>query len=191
MKKLEKKCVFFHGLGGEPSEAIEYLMGVCGYEVICEHVDYYVEWYKDRGKSYCERSLALVEGVDLILGNSFGAHPAYLMAKATGIDLLLINPAVNRARSTTGIGAYVMNIEEEKKPRIEVFFGELDNVVLKEYTIEFFEQTGDEYSAFIVKNMEHGMAYHDFNAMLQASEIVDKPVKKFEKPKLEETEETK
>jgi predicted esterase YcpF (UPF0227 family) len=183
MKKQLKKCVYYHGLGGEPSQAMAYFLEQFGYEMICEHIHFELEWMKDRGKSLMERQLKVVEGVDLIMGNSFGAHPAYLMAKATGIDLILVNPAVNRKRSQTGIGSYTMpKGQGGKKPRIESFFGELDDYVPKEYAIEFFKQTGDEFTGYIIKGMDHGTEFNHWCTIFQNSEIMaaPQPIEKLE-----------
>jgi len=95
------------------------------------------------------------------------------MAKATGADLLLINPAVNRRRSTTGIGSYNnFNIPKDETPNIEVFFGEIDDVVPKEYTQEFFHQTGEHYNAYIVKRMHHCFAPWEFEFIIKNSPLI-------------------
>ena len=183
MGKQLKKMVYFHGLGGQPSGAMSYLASLFGYEMICEHVQFEWEWQKDKGKSFCERQLKVVKDADLIMGNSFGAHPAYIMAKATGIDLLLVNPAVNRKRSSTGIGSYIApKVKAPKAPRIESFFGELDDYVPKEYAIEFFKEKGDEFTGYIVTGMDHGTEFNHWCTILQTSEIVNapEPIKKLE-----------
>ncbi len=183
MEKKQKKCVYYHGLGGSPSGAMSYILGLFGYEMVCEHIFFEEEWQKDRGKSFCERQLDVVKDADLIMGNSFGGHPAYIMAKATGIDLILVNPAVNRKKSTTGIGSYIApKVKADKAPRIEAFFGELDDYVLKEWQIDFFKQNGDEFTGFIVTGMEHNSEFNHWCTILQTSELIKapEPIKKLE-----------
>ncbi len=172
-----KKCVFYTGLGGEPSPSMQYILSLFGYEMICEHIDFISEWQKDRGKSLCERQLEVVKGADLIMGNSFGAHPAYIMSKATGIDLLIVNPAVNRKRSQTGIGSYIApKVKSENKPKIEAFFGEFDDYVPKEYAIEFFNEKGDEFTGYVVTSMDHGVEFNHWCTIFQTSEIINAPI---------------
>lgn len=183
MEKQLKTCVYYHGLGGAPSQAMSYLMSLFGYHMICEHSHFEWEWQKDRGKSYMERQLKVVKDADLIIGNSFGAHPAYIVAKATGKDLLLVNPAVNRKKSSTGIGSYIApKVKAEKAPRIEAFFGELDDYVLKEWQIDFFKQNGDEFTGFIVTGMEHNSEFNHWCTIFQTSELIKAPdpIKKLE-----------
>ena len=185
--KLDKTCVWYHGLMGEPHLAIKNALNKLGYYVVSEHIDFYREWFKDRGKSMMEKQVKKLAKVDLVIGLSFGGYVAYLVGKATGADTLLINPAVNRNRSTTGIWHF--NIDKEKynkSPNIEVFFGELDDVVPMAYTQEFFEKTGEDYNAWIVKGMMHGMDGGNglgFYTILQGSELIKSGFEKAESKK--------
>ena len=170
--KLNKTCVYYHGLGGCPDEGTKMLLNKHGFYVMAEHFDYVREWRKDRGKSMFERQLRKVQNIDLIVGLSFGGYLAYVLSKATGNNLLLFNPAVNRKRSQTGIGEF--NIPKySEQSRIEVFFGENDRAVPKEYTLEFFKQTGENFNAYVVKNMEHCYSINHLDLMLKSSKLVN------------------
>lgn len=169
--KLNKTAVYYHGLGGESSQHIKQKMAEYGYYLVTEDVDFYKEWFKDRGKYFMEKQIKKFQKVDLIIGLSFGGHPAYLLSKATGADLLLINPAVNRVRSTTGIGSYI-TAKCDKPSNIEVYFGEHDYVVPRQYTLEFFQKTGEIINAYMVRYMQHCMDYQEFDFIIENSELV-------------------
>lgn len=169
--KLSKKAIYYHGLGGSADLDLKYKMQKLGYYLITENVDFYKEWFKDRGQSFMFNQIKKYKNIDLILGLSFGAHPAYLLSKATGADLLLINPAVNRRRSTTGIGTYITPIIN-KKSKIEIYFGQLDNVVPKQYTIEFFNQTGEHFDGYTLPGAQHNLYREEFNLIIDFSPLI-------------------
>jgi hypothetical protein len=174
--KLNKTCIFYHGLCGEPISWVKTMLNEKGYYVHQEHIDFYKEWYKDRGQSMMEKQFKKAEKADLIAGLSFGGYVAYLAAKSSGSDLLLVNPAVNRARSTTGIGNFRVP-ELNKDINIEVFFGQMDMVVPSRYTQEFFQKTGEKYTAWQVNNMQHGISNLDFHIIINHSELIKKACK--------------
>jgi hypothetical protein len=173
MKRLNKTCIFYHGLGGEPISWIKEMMNEKGFYVVQDHIDFYKEWFKDKGKSLMEKQFKKAEKADLIMGLSFGGHPAYLSAKHASTNLLLINPAVNRKRSTVGIGYYKAPVNDNKID-IEVYFGQFDQVVPKAYTQEFFHNTGEEYNAWIINRMQHGISNLDYKVIIEHSPIIKK-----------------
>lgn len=180
--KVNKLCVYYHGLGGSAATYMKDVFKSMGYYLVTETVDFYEEWLKDRGKSFIESQIKKYKKVDLIVGLSFGGHVAYVMSKATGADLLLINPAVNRKRSKTGIGYYVSPFNREpKESNIEVYFGEYDYVVPMQYTQEFLQQQGEKYSAYLIKNMMHDMYYHEFAFILKHSPLIKENTERKEK----------
>src|ERR1700744_2497277 len=93
-----KVCVLYHGLGSKPDLFRINRLKDRGFIVICEHFDYEAEWKLDKGKSLFSRELKKVNKVDLLIGISFGGYLAYKLSKATGINLLLINPAIDRSK---------------------------------------------------------------------------------------------
>lgn len=170
--KLNKIAVYYHGLGGEASLHIKNKMAEFGYYLITETVDFYGEWFKDRGRSFMDKQIKKFKKIDLVIGLSFGGHIAYLLSKETGANLLLINPAVNRARSTTGIHTYV-SPKSNKSSNIEIYLGEYDTTVPMQYTLEFFRNTGEEYNAYKISNMQHNMYYHEFDFIVEHSNLVN------------------
>ena len=94
--KFDKKVVMYHGLGGTPAGTTKRVLNQHGLGVLFEFFDYEKEWVKDHGKSMFEKELKKIEKTDLIIGNSYGGYLAYQLSKATGKDLLLINPALDR-----------------------------------------------------------------------------------------------
>ena len=151
---FNKTCVLYHGLGSKPALSREQLLNKIGYDVISEHFDYDLEWDVDQGKSLFESQLEIVKKVDIIIGISFGGYLGYKLSKATGKDLLLINPALDRAKSQSIIKEFDIPLFNQKS-NIEIFFGEFDTSVPKEYAIEFLKNKGENFKYHIIKNMMH------------------------------------
>ena len=174
---MNKTCIYYHGLGGEASDIITWMFSKFGgfTTVISETIDFEHEWELDKGKSLFERELPKLKNADLVVGLSFGGYLAYKMSKATGVDLLLINPAVNRNRTKTNIGHFNIPKKFNLKSNIEVFFGAEDVQVPREYAIEFFNKTQEEYVEHIVPGMEHSISLWDLKYILETSNLVNKP----------------
>ena len=165
---MNKVCVIYHGLGSNPSEYRKNLLEKFGYTVLSEFFDYEKEYLLDKGKSFFENELKKINKVDLIIGSSFGGYIAYNLSKITGIDAVLINPALNREKSKSNIKHYYFNIGD-KNPNIEIFYGENDNIVLKEYTEEFLIK--ENYSKYIINKMAHRVPNIYFKKILNLSKL--------------------
>ena len=181
-----KTCVIYHGLGSKPAISRIQLMNKVGYEVISDLFDYDLEWDIDQGKSLFETQLKVVENVDLIIGISFGGYLGYNLSKATGKDLILINPALDRSKSQSVIKDFDIP-KFNQKSNMEVFFGEFDTSVPKEYAQEFLKAKGEDYVSFIIKDMLHRVPDNYFKEIIEKSKIINyiQPVKKlkYEKTK--------
>ena len=180
--KFDKKVVMYHGLGGCPAGSTKRVLNRHGLGVLFEYFDFAKEWFKDHGKSMFEKELKKIERTDLIIGNSYGGYLAYQLSKATGKDLILINPALDRDKSTTGLGWFDIPYYNEKS-RIELFLGEYDITVRKEYTLDYLNGRNDEFTAYILKNTDHGISNQHINMMLSNSYII-KSYKESEKEKV-------
>jgi len=167
-----KTCVLYHGLGSKPAISREQLLNKAGYKVISEQFDYDLEWDVDQGKSLFETQLKVVENVDLIIGISFGGYLGYNLSKATGKDVILINPALDRAKSQSVIKEFdipAYNLQS----KIEIFFGEFDTSVPKEYAHDFLKAKGEEYTSFIIKGMLHRVPDNYFKWVIENSKIIN------------------
>lgn len=170
--KFDKSCVIYHGLGSQPAESRTKMLNDEGYVVISEKFDYEAEWNHDQGKSLFERELKKINKVDLIIGISFGGYLAYQLSKATGIDLLLINPAIDRNRSKSVIKDF--NIPFYNSPsNIEIFFGENDTSVPKEYAKDYLSNKGEDYRFHIISEMAHRIPDKYFKWILKNSFHID------------------
>ena len=168
---MHKVCVLYHGLGSKPAPSRINMLNDEGYVVLCEQFDYHKEWEEDRGESLFKRELKKIRKVDLIVGISFGGYLAYKLSKATGIDTLLINPALNRDRSKSVIKHYNTGDFNEKS-KVEIFFGESDTSVTKEYTHEYLESVEQEYISHIVKGMAHRIPDSYFKYIIENSKLI-------------------
>lgn len=168
--QMNKSCVIYHGFGSEPNPFRNKMLNAAGYVVLCEHFDYQKEYELDRGKSLFEAELKKIRGVDLILGISFGGYLGYKLSKATGIDLLLINPALNRKKSKSPVEYDIPDYS--MKSNIDIFFGEFDTAVPKENTIEYLKEVGEDYTSNILEGMEHRTPESYFIRILKESYLI-------------------
>jgi hypothetical protein len=170
---MSKTCVIYHGLGSKPSLSKTQLLNKINYNVISEFFDYDAEWDLDEGKSLFEKQLEVVKDVDLIIGVSFGGYLGYKLSKATGKDLILINPALDREKGKSMIKEF--NIPDYRLlSNIEIFFGELDNSTPREHTIEYLNNKGENYRFHIVKNMNHRVPDNYFKYIIFSSFLVER-----------------
>lgn len=182
---LNKTCVLYHGLGSQPAISREQLLNKAGYNVISEHFDYDLEWDVDQGKSLFEKQLEVVKNVDLIIGISFGGYLAYKLSKATGKDVILINPALDRAKSQSVIKDFDIP-DSNLVSNIEIFFGFLDTSVPMDYAIDYLKRRKEyDYSAYTIKDMAHRVPDNFFKEIVETSCLID--YKKPEKTKYEKT----
>jgi len=146
------------------------MLKAAGYVVLSEYFDYQKEYELDKGKSLFESELKKIRGVDLILGISFGGYLGYKLSKATGIDLLLINPALNREKSKSPVKYDIPDYS--MKSDMDIFFGEFDTAVPKENTIEYLKEVGEDYTSHILEGMEHRTPENYFIKIIKESHLV-------------------
>lgn len=170
---MNKSCVIYHGLGSKPALSRISMMNKKGYITLSEKFDYEKEWDLDKGRTLFQNEYNKINKIDLIIGISFGGYLAYKLSKATGVDVLLINPAINRDKSKSKIGHFDIEMFD-KKSNIEVFFGEFDTAVPKENTIQFLNNIGEDYVSHIIKDMAHRIPDIYFKQILKQSIIINK-----------------
>jgi len=169
---FNKTCVIYHGLGSKPALSRTQLLNKAGYEVIADLFDYDTEWDIDEGKSLFESQLEIAKNVDLIIGISFGGYVAYKLSKATGKDVLLINPALDRSKSKSMIKEFDIPYYNEKS-NIEIFFGEHDTSVPKEFAQDFLKAKVENYRFHIVKDMAHKVPDNFFKHIMNNSFLLE------------------
>jgi hypothetical protein len=169
--KFNKSCVIYHGLGSKPAESRTKMLNELGYVVMSEHHNYHDEWNKDKGKSLFLRELKKINKVDLIIGISFGGYLAYQLSKTTGIDLLLINAAIDRDKSKSVIRHFDINYDD-KPSNIELFFGENDTSVPKEFALEYLSSKKEDFIYHIIHEMAHRIPDRYFKEILEKSKLI-------------------
>jgi hypothetical protein len=175
IKKFEnfnkKKVIVFHGLGGEPNSERTNILRNFGYEVVYPHIDFEMEWSKDKGKSLFERTSRLAEGCDLIIGVSLGGYLASLIGNYLGIDCILINPALDRNKTRLDI----KNLDcphLSNKCNMEVFIGDKDTLIPKEYTLDYIKDNNINCKIHHIIGMEHRCSLNNFLEILNQSSLV-------------------
>lgn len=160
-----KKVTYYHGLGGSPNKQITKMFSRYGYDAYTPYINYEKEWYFDKGKSMFLRELARAKNSDIIMGLSFGGYVAYNVAKALNKKCVLINPSINREKSLLDIRNFDMDYDPTF-PKIKVFFGTLDDLVVDRYQIDVLNRNGDDYDAIYIEDMEHCMTLYEFAEIL-------------------------
>lgn len=178
IKKFEnfehKTIAVYHGLGGRPAKDRIDLLKSRGYEnIIYPFINFEKEWDLDKGKSLFQRELNNIKDVDVIVGFSLGGYLAYLLAKATGKDLVLVNPALDRSKSTLRIKDFDIENISNNLRKVEAFFGENDKVVLMDDQIDFLKTNSPRVTmVHVIKGMEHRTPIDKFEEIINDSKIL-------------------
>jgi hypothetical protein len=180
IKKFEsfehKTIAVYHGLGGRPAKDRIDLLKSFGYDnIIYPYINFEKEWDLDRCKSMFQRELENVKDADVIVGFSLGGYLAYLLAKHTGKDLVLVNPSLDRSKSLLRVKDFdvddVSNLAFASG-KMEVFFGENDTLIPKESQIDFLNENGINFTQYIIKGMEHRTPIDKFEEIINRSNIL-------------------
>lgn len=165
-----KKAIYYPGLGGGIERGMYQIMRHFGYKVRQQNLDYYDIWNLDKGKSFMEREIEIAKDSDLIFGISFGGYVAYQVAKATGKKCILINPALDRKKTRTGIYDFDINYEPHKFP-LNVYIATHDDVVPPIYTTEYLKKNEPDCKTFFIEDMSHGSSYEEIVQILKHSNV--------------------
>lgn len=161
----------YHGAGGRPAKDRIDLLSSMGYEVLYPFIDFEKEWDLDRCKSLFQRELNSIKDVDILVGFSLGGYLAYLLAKHTGKDLILVNPSLDRSKSLLKVREF--DVEDMNNlGKVEVFFGENDTLIPKESQIDFLNKNNINFTQYIVKDMEHRTPINKFEEIINRSSIL-------------------
>ena len=172
IKKFNKKLVaVYHGLGGDPSPDRISLLELKGYDVIYPHIDYELEWKKDRCRSVFDTQVELAKSVDLIIGFSLGGYMAFELSGALNKNCILINPALDRDRTKLEIKHFDINRGDEYG-FIDVYLGEYDTLIDKSITLKYLRSIGVDFKYSIVTGMGHRTPIEYFSEIINKSKIV-------------------
>lgn len=169
--KFKNTALLYHGLGGSPSPMREKSLTKRGFNVINEHHDYVEEYNFDFGKSLFERELIKAEKSNLIIGISFGGYLAYHLAKATGTDCILINPALDRSISKTSLKKDFDIKYEKKVCSIDVYSGCFDRIVDYEKTLDYLIKWHPSAN-FTAIEAEHRIPIKTFSKIIKESRFI-------------------
>lgn len=161
-----KKAIYYPGLGGGVEPGMTQILKYFGYKLRQKKLDYYGIWYNDKGKTFMENAIKDAQDADLIIGISFGGYVAYHVAMATGKKCILINPALDRNKTRTGIYDFDMDYEPKKFP-LNVYISPDDEVVPPQYTTDFIKNNDVDCKVYFIKDMDHGSSYEHIVQILR------------------------
>jgi predicted esterase YcpF (UPF0227 family) len=129
-KKL--KIIYIHGLDSEPKPAKIDALREISQEVSALHIDYRENpdafWVL---QSYIQR-----EGIEFLVGSSYGGMLAYYLAAELKLPALLFNPALHSMSLQPELPK---NISTHEKP-LYVVLGANDQTIRPNFTLEFFRK---------------------------------------------------
>jgi predicted esterase YcpF (UPF0227 family) len=171
--KFDKTVSIYHGLGSEPNPMRNKSFNNKMYNVISELHDYVKEYELDLGESFFKRELEKVKNSNLILGISYGGYVAYHLSKATGINAILINPAINRSKSkNVNLNKdYIMNYTP-RESTIEIFCGENDISVDPKITELYLKENDPNLKIEYIEDMAHRVPHAYFSQILKTSKLI-------------------
>lgn len=177
IKKFEsfnpKTVLILHGLGGAPSNDKSIIFEKRGYDVIFPHIDYEKEWDKDMCKSMFNKLLNDSKNVDLIVGQSLGGYTAFLLSNILNVDTILINPALDRTKSKLKIKEFDLDFNiKHRNPNIEIYYGELDNLIPKEVTHQYLIDNNIKCKEYVINDMAHRSPAEDIYRILNISSFI-------------------
>ena len=176
IKKFEgyiggKSVAMYHGLGGGGDKDMPKLLRMNGFNKIhYPLINYEREWYRNKGKTMFLRELKAIENVDLIMGLSLGGYTAFELAGYTGKDLILVNPAIDRSKTLLPIKSFDVPFKRNFG-NVEVYLGTLDDLIDKQWTIDYLAKLNVKASIYLVNGMEHSPYLEEFDQILGNSKF--------------------
>lgn len=182
-EKDGRTILIYHGLnGGVDNKKINHLEKK-GFHVIMHKHDYRMEYGSkenpwDLGKSFMKRQEVVARNADIILGTSFGGYVAYLLGCQLHKDVILINAALNRSVTLTGIQDFDYPLNEKQAKRIEYFHGTNDTTVNASKSLEILKHPSGYYKEIKIPGMEHSVPLEKFKQICEQSYILSMRGKK-------------
>lgn len=166
------KAIWMHGMGGSPNREKMELMEQYGLLPHALHIDYNNEPLRfEILKDYCIKN-----GIELLVGSSFGGLMGFWLSEELGIPCLLLNPAVSLSGKNKTKPASATNL---KSPLCLVALGGMDEQVDPQRTLLFMEKDrreGKEILTKVLENEGHGLSLEAFREVLDWALV---PVKKY------------
>jgi hypothetical protein len=180
-----KKAIFLHGYGGEP---IEYLINVfdeIGWDIYQPFVNYDLEWDVDRCKSITNNIINQAKECDLIIGLSLGGYTAHLVANQLNKNCILINPGLDREKSSVFLGNQFpiegdndVDTKEFDFPsklnncELEVYLGGKDFQIPNHYTTDYIENNNIKCEIHNIPNMYHIFNLNEIKEIIKITKFI-------------------
>ena len=181
-----KKLIFLHGYGGIPIPEVTEIFKVIGWETIQHHIDYDLEWDRDRCKSITEKVVGDGRDCDLIIGLSLGGYTAHLVSNHLVKDCILINPGIDREKSQVFLGNQFpvgdVELNDTKdfdfpmyfnKCRLEVYLGRRDFQIPNNRTTDYLKKMGIIADVYYIEKMYHIFNIQEFIDIIKNSKFID------------------
>lgn len=146
------KALYYHGLGGEAPLDLIGKFESMGIELITKTHIFEDEYENDLGKSMMAEE-SEHEGIDFVIGNSYGGYVAYHIGKILDVPTLLFNPAIDRSVTKTGIGDLDFDVSSNS-PYLHLVLGKYDSLVNPNLTLNYLHSNKVDYTVNLV-NIEH------------------------------------
>jgi predicted alpha/beta hydrolase family esterase len=172
MKKSDKKrAIYYQGLGGGLQEGMFYIFQkLFSYKLRHRDLDYYDIWETDQGKEFMKKEIEIAKNADCIFGISLGGYVAFHVARATGKKCVLINPALDRSKTLTGIYDFDMNYTPQKF-ELSMYIDPDDDVVPSQYTFDYIDTNNIDAEIYLINEMGHSPSYEHVVEILKHSKI--------------------
>lgn len=173
IRRFDNRTIaLYHGYGSSPSQYRKDFLSEVGFDdVISDYIDYDYEWKLDRCKSLFEREIKKCRNVDVIMGFSLGGYLSFKLSGVLSIDLMLVNPALDRDKTLLDIKHFDAPSEKNFK-KVELFLGDEDTLIDKNITVGYLKKENIKFSQFIIRGMEHRTSPDDFVNILNKSSII-------------------
>lgn len=148
VEKKKMKILYLHGLDAKPSkEKIDYLEEI-GHNVVAPHLDY--KSYIDDISLFNMLSFKIKdEGINFLIGSSFGGYMCFWLSELHKIQSVLFNPALMMQSESVPV------IKEYSNTRKTFILGEYDDIVDPEGTKRFIEKNNISNYEMIVGDHGH------------------------------------
>jgi hypothetical protein len=173
-KSKKKSILMIHGYKSYPHPDKLDLLSNMGFSVYSPHIDYDLEWEKDKCKSIMNEMQyeCVKRNIDYIMGTSLGGYAAFLLSNKLNTPAILINPAFVRDPNILDMPNFDFDYKITN-PKTEVFSGELDELVLGSVVKQYLDNISYKYDFYTMKGVGHSFTPELFNIVLNMSKIIN------------------
>jgi hypothetical protein len=163
MSTIYKNCLYIHGLHSDVNRDKVDIMAKYFDKVVARHIIY----SREHNAYDMLREMCRDEGVNFIIGSSFGGYLGFYLSRELQLPSVLFNPALLfREQDNT----YIKTPSQDPSPFSLFVIGELDDVIPPASTEQIIRENDVEDNIHVVKCswLGHRIDLGTFDAMLAA-----------------------